>query len=293
MYVDRILKTYSALKSADYVLATGKFSLWSVWICKWFRKRPSVAIVHGSEVNLRSSFLRSITDRSLKSFRKIIAVSNYTSSLIAHLQKEVHVIPNGIDMSQWSSIREPEVSLKGNPSLITVGRVSSRKGQLNVIKHIPNLIEQYPDLHYHCVGIPTEAEAFMVKAKELGVDDQITFHGSVSDAELKTSLQGANIFVMLSTESSDGDVEGFGIAILEANASGLPSIGSKGCGIEDAIKPEYSGILVEPDDSEAFKSAISTILNDRITYSENAKKWAQTHGWSDIIKDYIQILEDT
>ena len=124
------------------------------------------------------------------------------------------------------------------------------------------------------------------------LNENVVIHGVLSHQEMIKQLSDSTIFIMLSTETQTGDVEGFGIAILEANASGLPSIGSKGCGIEDAIKPEYSGILVEPDDSEAFKSAISTILNDRFTYSENAKKWAQTHGWSDIIKDYIQILED-
>nr|WP_279309215.1 glycosyltransferase family 4 protein [Psychroserpens sp. SPM9] len=181
------------------------------------------------------------------------------------------------------------MQLKGNPVLTTVGRVSSRKGQLNVIKQLPELIKTFPDVHYHCIGIPTEADAFIEEAKRLKVDHYITFHGSVATQTLKQMLALTDVFVMLSSEDISGDVEGFGIAILEANALGVPAIGSKGCGIEDAIQPNQSGELVDFDDSKQFKTALERILSDKNTYQNNAKNWAKRHDWAVVINQYLAL----
>ena len=103
-------------------------------------------------------------------------------------------------------------------------------------------------------------------------------------------LEATSIFIMLSSESLTGDVEGFGIAILEANAMGIPAIGSKGCGIEDAINPENSGILIEVDNSNQFVASISKIITEMPKYRSEAKSWAQAHDWDVIIKQYLALL---
>src|SRR5690606_37404018 len=102
----------------------------------------------------------------------------------------------------------------------------------------------YPEIQYHCVGLPTEAKTFIQKAQELGVDNRVHFHGRLPDDELQTLLMDMDVCVMLSTETKSGDVEGFGMALLEANALGIPAIGSKDCGIEEAVSDGTSGILV-------------------------------------------------
>ena len=288
-YVKRILLTFSSFNRATDVIATGKFSLWNIGFCSFFFKQKTMAIIHGTEVNFKSSLLRKSIDFSLKRFDKIVAVSNYTKALVSHLSKDVVVIPNGINVSQWYN-NKSKIALQGNPVLTTVGRVSSRKGQLNVIKHLPELIQYFPDLHYHCVGIPSEADDFIAIAKTLNVASYITFHGSVDDNRLKQILEATSIFVMLSSESLTGDVEGFGIAILEANALGIPSIGSKNCGIEDAIKNNSSGFLIELNNSIQFKDAIDKILDAKSVFSKDAKEWAKQHNWSSIIKHYLTLL---
>lgn len=293
MYFNRVVKTFKYMKKADYVIATGKFSLWNVAFCSWFVKRKTMAIIHGSEVNFKSNFKKKSIDLSLKRFKKIVAVSSYTKNLVAHLNKDVKVIPNGIDNSNWVAENDSALSLelKGLPKLTTVGRVSSRKGQLNVINHLPLLKKEFPKVHYHCVGIPEKADQFLDIAKDLKVSDNVTFHGCVEDAKLKSILKETDVFIMLSSESSNGDVEGFGIAILEANSLGIPAIGSKGCGIEDAIKSNKSGILVDANNSEDIINAVKTISESKESYSREAKLWAKSHDWSDIIKLYIQELK--
>lgn len=290
MYLKRVMLTFKYLGSTTHCIATGKFSLWNVAFCSIFFKRKIIAVVHGSEVNFKSKFLRQSINYSLKRFDEIVAVSNYTKSLIAHLNKDVKVIPNGITTSEWKNSKE-KIDLKGNPVLTTVGRVSSRKGQLNVIKKLPKLIKEFPELHYHCVGIPTEAESFIKIAESLDVDSFVTFHGSLDDDELKQSLDATDIFVMLSTESSSGDVEGFGIAILEANAMGIPAIGTKGCGIEDAIDNYKSGILID-NDAISLKNAIREIMENKKDYQKSSISWAQRHSWSKIINKYLTLIQN-
>lgn len=288
MYLSRIFKTFQQIKKSDYVIASGKFSLWTVAFCSLFAKRPKMAVVHGAEVNFRSFILRKSVDISLKRFDIIVAVSRYTSQLMNHLRREIHVIPNGIDMTQWQI--EPQPKLKGNPAITTVGRVSSRKGQLNVVKLLPRLLHDFPEIHYHCIGIPSEAPEIMEHAAALGVADYITFHGVVPDADLKTMLLGSDVFVMLSVEGRTGDVEGFGIAILEANALGIPAIGSKGCGIEDAINTEISGFLVNVQDAAAFQTALKTLLTHPEKFKLQARAWAEQHDWNEVIKRYINCI---
>jgi phosphatidylinositol alpha-1,6-mannosyltransferase len=290
MYIKRIVVTYRSLKNASHVIATGKFSLWNVALCSIFNTFQAIAVIHGTEVNFKPFFIRKSIDKALKRFDAIIAVSNYTKDLISHLNLKVAVIPNGIDVSQWDPESISEIEIKGHPVLTTVGRVSSRKGQLNVIKQLPELIKQFPDLHYHSIGIPTEADVFKERAKDLGVLNHITFHGSLEELTLKQILIKTDVFVMLSSESTTGDVEGFGIAILEANALGVPAIGSKGCGIEDAIKTGHSGALIDTDDTTQFKNSIERIMNDNARYHEASRDWAKQHDWSRIIKRYIAFL---
>lgn len=289
MYFNRIIKTFQTIKKADFIIATGKFSLWNVALCTLFIKRKTMAVIHGSEVNFKSTILRQAINASLKRFDTIVAVSNYTKQLVAHLKKDVEVIPNGIDFNEWIT-NVSKMQLKGSPVLTTVGRVSTRKGQLQVIKILPALLNDYPDIHYHCVGILGEAEAFLIEAKKLHVEKHITFHGVLDDNDLKGVLSSTDIFVMLSQESNTGDVEGFGIAILEANAKGVPAIGAKNCGIEDAIKDGVTGFLVNGTDSAAFKNSLDRILMKKQVFQDHSKKWAKQHDWSQLIKRYIAFI---
>ena len=291
MYIKRILSLFQYIKTADLVIASGKFSLWSVAFASLFFKRQTIAVIHGSEVNFTKRWLKVSINASLKRFQKLIAVSHYTKGLVDDIHKAVTVIPNGIAIEELDRISGIEKSIAGAPALLTVGNVTERKGQVNVIQQLPTLLQAYPDLHYHCVGLPTQKDTFLNIAIALGVQDHVSFHGRVSDEQLISFLKSSTIFVMLSSPTQTGDVEGFGIALLEANYFGLPCIGSKGCGIEDAIDDYHSGRLIPYDDGDALLSAMQVILFDYDSYKKKAKAWALEHSWQLIVKRYITVLE--
>ncbi|WP_298903240.1 glycosyltransferase family 4 protein [uncultured Psychroserpens sp.] len=291
MYIKRLLLLLKHVKKADIVFASGKFSLWIVAFVSLFYQKRYIAVVHGTEVNFTNTFLKYSIDKALHRFETIVAVSNFTKSLIDYIKiKDIVVIPNGFNHEVFSDKPVTKTPIEGYPKLVTVGNVTERKGQLNVIKHLPVLTKIHPKLKYHCVGLPTEKEAFLSVAKALNVEQHVRFHGRLSNEKLQDVLQQSDIFVMLSGTTKSGDVEGFGIAVIEANAMGLPAIGSKGCGIEDAILDKKSGLLVRHDNTAEFKDAVLNILDHYERYVNEAQVWAKTHQWDAIVKQYIKIL---
>lgn len=288
-YLKRINIAFSLTRKSETLICSGKFSLWLGAFLTFFFNKEFIAIIHGSEVQLPNKTLRKLTDLSLKRFHKVIAVSNYTKSLVSHLAlKNIAVVPNGFEMEVPKTARYKNEPV---PVLITVGNLTQRKGQHNVINALPLLLRKYPDLKYHMVGIPTEKERLERLALHLGVENAIVFFGKVSEAEKIALLQQADVFVMLSETTQTGDAEGFGIAILEANALGIPAIGSLGCGIEDAIKDGTSGKLIHNKDSKQFAEALEEILNNYDTYSQKAKNWSTDFKWEKVIGLYLGVLK--
>lgn len=289
-YLDRFFKAMSLISKTDIVFASGKFSLWLVFFLRLFYNKKYIAIIHGSELLLPNKFLRKFTYRSLKKFDEIVAVSNYTKNVIRGLNlKNISVIPNGFSVSE---IHQSQLPLKKPEALhlITVGNVTQRKGQHNVIKVIPELLKTFPKLTYHIVGIPTEKEKLEALANNLKVEGHIKFHGKVSEEKKHELLASSSIFMMLSEETKQGAIEGFGIAILEANALGIPAIGSKDCGIEDAISHKKSGCLVQPKEIKTIVDAVIEINTSFESYSKKAKDWSKQFTWDKIVKQYMKIV---
>lgn len=288
-YLHRIIKAFQLAKSNDTVLLSGKFSIWIGGFLSLFLTKKYVAVLHGSEVLLPSTIQRGYTNFCLQKFTHLIAVSNYTKSLVAHLKlKNITVIPNGFEISHYAE--KPKEYDSAGLTLVTVGNVTPRKGQHNVIQALPEIKKKYPQVKYHIVGIPTTQERLEILAEQLGVKENLVFHGRISETEKLTILEHSTIFVMLSEHTAKGDVEGFGIAILEGNALGLPGIGAKGCGIEDAIKNYDSGVLVDAKNEEEIVKAIDTILANYSKYSENALRWTKNFTWDKIIQQYLKVI---
>ena len=91
---------------------------------------------------------------------------------------------------------------------------------------------------------------------------------------------------MLSENIENGGVEGFGIAILEANYLGLPAIGSLGCGIEDAISNGYNGKLITNDSPADLYLATRNIIENYKNYSKNSIRWAKERSWELVVEKY-------
>jgi phosphatidylinositol alpha-1,6-mannosyltransferase len=255
-----------------------------------FFNRKIIGVVHGSELNLKNRISNGFTQQCLKRLDHLIAVSSYTKSFLQENDIPVTVINNGFNINTKQRKLNTDVE-RSEISLITVGNLTQRKGQHNLIRVIPILKKHFSKVTYNIVGIPTDQIKIEALAQNLEVADSIRIHGMVSEEQKVELLLGSDIFVMLSEEIESGDIEGFGIAILEANYLGLPAIGSKGTGIEDAISINHSGILVDSKDRNDINQSVLNIMDSYLDFSKQSILWAEKFTWSNIVQEYIKVIE--
>src|SRR4029077_1242481 len=129
----------------------------------------------------------------------------------------------------------------GKRVLLTVGRLEPReqyKGQDRVIAAIPGLVAKGYDIHYLIVGEGEDRARLEGLARDARVSDRVHFLGGVQLHSLVELYRMADLFVMPSTG------EGFGVAFLEAMASGTPALGLEVAGAKDALADGHLGTTI-------------------------------------------------
>jgi phosphatidyl-myo-inositol dimannoside synthase len=278
-----------AINPSAPVIASGSKSLILVGLINFFSARKRAAILHGHETRMGNSIYRFMVRTGLKNFNLVIGVSEFSTKSASFLPSDkVIVIPNGINTARWShefKERSPKFSTL---NLLTLGRISRRKGQHHVVSALPAIMQNHPDVQYHMVGLDAERDSIFLQARQLGVEGKIIIHGLLPDNQVKELLKSTDVFLMLSENQQDGDVEGFGIAIIEANYFGIPAIGSRGCGIEQAIKDGITGYLVNSGDSKEVGDAVDKIFDNYKEFQRQAREWAENHSWEMVGREYVK-----
>jgi len=272
-----------------HVIISGEFSIWVIPLIKIYRVLKITTIIHGTE--LGKNFYLRWTLFCLGKSNKIISVSNFTKSLVPkNLKLKIQVINNGVDIDKWSIV-DKKCKLENFPILLTVGSISFRKGQFNVIKFLPQIIKEYPLTHYHCVGNYEDREDILKLINQLKLNDFITLHGILKHSELEKIYSISHVNMMLSNNNNNTDFEGFGISVLEGNLYGVPAIGAKKSGLEDAIRNHHNGELVNPDNIEEVMGALKNIFKDYDKYFSRSKAYAIENKWEKKINQYEKYFQ--
>jgi phosphatidylinositol alpha-1,6-mannosyltransferase len=209
------------------------------------------------------------------------------------------VIPNGADETFFkpldaATLHSCRNQLPRGALLLTVGNVTKRKGQGVVIRALPRILEQCPDTHYLIAGLPTDEAVLARLARELGVSDHVHFLGRVSGDKLVSLYSASDIFVMTSVFTSDGDYEGYGIAVVEAALCGKPAVVSGKSGLAEAVDDGETGLVVQQDDPEATARAVITLLQDddkRRKMGEVAQERAlRSRTWRNRVEAYDRLF---
>jgi phosphatidylinositol alpha-1,6-mannosyltransferase len=254
---------------------------------KWAWERtglPYGIILHGGDLlqirpKLRRSSLKRRTYKPLfDAARVIVANSRWTADLCRRILVELHldhvadrivVVPLGTEPERFrpDPVRAAEFraqrSLPDGRWLVTVARLVPHKGIDTGIEVLARLADEYPDLRYAVVGHGTYADTLRTLAAELGVADRVHFLTDVGDDELPGAFAMGEVYLGLSREVGL-DAEGFGIALLEAGATGLPVVAGASGGIADAVADGESGLLVTPGDPEPAADAVRHLLADPV-----------------------------
>jgi glycosyltransferase involved in cell wall biosynthesis len=264
----------------------------------WILRARYVITIHGSfgVKSFYNSLYKLIQIFSYENAYKIICISNYTKNRVTQYVKlnNIEIIPNGIDIKQFNSLEE--LTQTKEDTILGVGGLKERKGFDIVIKAVNLVKKDIPGIKYYIVGTQEDKKYFSYLSgliKKNGLEDNISFLKEISDSKLKELYRRSKILV-LTPVSSKYNFEGFGLTYLEANASGLPVIGSYDNGGEDAIKYGYNGFLTKPRDERDIAEKIVTLLKNDGLYSnmvKNSEKWAKSFLWKDIVKKYINMYE--
>ncbi len=202
---------------------------------------------------------------------RITAISTFTRDEI--LKKMPHlsisVINHGVDAEEFTRhethnmMHDALQSYK--PYILSVGQLRWRKGYHFTIRAFAKISSLFPNYHYVIVGKRYKDDYYLRLQNlitELGMGNRVHI---VENTDTRRALvdwyRGAELFCLFS-QNIGHDVEGFGLVFLEAAAAGLPVVGSKNCGVDDAVRDGTNGTLVAGRDFNDFADAMSVILKD-------------------------------
>lgn len=207
--------------------------------------------VSAARIKLEASIGRTVTT--------VLAASEEEADELARLsvpKSAIRVIPAGIDAAQFSS-PGTRVRKAASASLVTVAD-SEARGVATVIRALPQLpgasltIVGGPDVRHMPRSGPFRAAAQL--AADLGVRNQVTFAGELSDDELTGLLRAADVMV-----SATGYAPA-GMPVLQAMACGLPVVASAVGGQRDAVIDGITGLLIAPDNPAVLAQRLRALL---------------------------------
>jgi phosphatidylinositol alpha-1,6-mannosyltransferase len=215
-------------------------------------------ILYGIEAWQQASFLQS---KGLLGASKIIAISHFTATECANYNaipiERFEIIPLCADERNIN----PSVNFKltGSFKLLCVARQDKSeryKGFEQLFQALALLKDSHPAIHLNLIGNGNDQDRLKQVTFQLGITEQVTFWGALSDEELAAAYADCDVFTMPSKK------EGFGIVFLEAMRFGKPCIGGNHGGTPEVIIHEESGFLVDYDDISALVKNISTLAYD-------------------------------
>ena len=163
------------------------------------------------------------------------------------------VIYNGVDADFWRA--DPGRVAEGK-EIISVGATREEKGHDVLIRAFREVADRHPEARLKIVGDGSYREVCENLIDDLDLRSSVKITGWVDRPDIRELLASANVFVLPSRQ------EAFGMALLEAMASGLPVVASDTGGIPEVTKGT-SARLVEPENEEELAYALVKALEDR------------------------------
>lgn len=272
----------------------------------FLRKRilvPMVSISHGHDVTLDVGIYQWLLRRVFGALDSVISVSSATQLACTSRglkAEKSQVLPNGFDMRDLENpyskkearrLLEEQTGLKadGRPLLLTVGRLIKRKGHRWFIREVMPAIKS--NIRYLIIGDGAEKAQIQEAREQSPQKDAIILSGRQSDKILKIAYAAADLFIMPNIKVA-GDMEGFGVVLLEANLRNTPAIASDIEGIRDVISQGDNGYRITAGDAEAFAARIDQVLSKELeTLSVQSRLYVEEHfGWDKVARKYISYL---
>lgn len=294
--------SWQARRMDAVLLGDGVLAIVGWWL-KLLRPRLRVVcVVHGLDLTWRAGWYQRLwVGRFLRALDGIIAVSHATRTVALTkglCAERVIVIPNGLDPRAFigQSDRAALARLLGRPlegvqTLLTTGRLVRRKGAAWFIREVmPRLPARV--LYLLAGAGPDEAE-IRAAIDQHGLGARVVLLGQVDDATRDLLLHTADVFIQPNIPVA-GDMEGFGIAVLEAGICGRPVLAAALEGLLDAIVHDANGRLLPAQDAGVWAQEVTRLLLDpaaaRALGARAALHVREHHAWASIAARYAAFL---
>ena len=287
------LKVPFLLNNDDYDFVIDDIAHAIPWESHFFTNKCVIAQVHHVhqevlkfELNPVLANMIAISERTIKYYNDIIAVSESTKNALIHdlgvSESKIKIITNGIDAAHY----KPSAKAS-SPTILWVGRVKRYKRVDHVLLAFSLITKQISNAKLIIVGEGDYLENVKKMARNLHLSNVI-FTGAV-DEQKKVSLMASSWVIV-----SSSLLEGWGMTITESAACGTPAVSYDVAGLRDSIRSNETGLLVSDGDVRALAQALLRVLQDeqlRVTLSKNALRWAAEFSWDKVAKEFIAYLE--
>ena len=239
----------------------------------------SALVLHGLDVIHPARSYQTLLRWALGRIDRVIANSAATRDEIrargvaAERIRVVHPGCHGdrfADPRPVDALRE-QLGLQGRKVILSAGRLVRRKGIDRFVREcLPRVVAEIPEARLLLVGAKPEgalvhtedlASEVRAAARTVGLESHVLLTGRLDDDDLVGAFQLADVFV-LPAVPVEGDMEGFGIVLIEAAAAGLPTVAARAGGIPDAVVDGETGVLTPLLDDEAMAEALVGFLSD-------------------------------
>lgn len=257
----------------------------------------AVVYAHGLDVAVRHPIYRAFWLPTIRKVNRVIVNSRPTRELcigIGVKPDRIGIVSPGVNLPSSPEFgRSAEFRVRHvlgeSPILISVGRLSARKGLRELVEHaLPKIVARHPDVQLLIAGdTPKDAlhahaqtpDSILAAARKVGVASSLRFLGKIDDDELSALYHAADVHVFPVREIP-GDPEGFGMVAVEAAAHGLPTVAFAVGGIVDSVEDAKSGYLVAPGDYMMLVEKVCQVIAERGKLRTACEEFAERFSWS-------------
>lgn len=248
--------------------------------------RPLVILAHGAELRFSPRDPRKPLWAWLRRFvlehaDLVIANSTYTSGLVRSAAPNARVasVRLSVDHERFSPgdrakarrrFRIPEEKRV----ILSVSRLWRYKGHDVVLRALSHLSDEIQERFIYVIaGKGPDEESLRHEANRLNLDSVVRWLGYVPEDDLPDLYRCADLFVLCTRDSSvDGRIEGFGLVFLEAQACGVPVVGTRSGGIPDAVEEDEGGWLIAQDADNELADILQLLASDPLAFAQMGRK---------------------
>jgi len=202
--------------------------------------------------------------------------------------RQIRVIRSGID--HGAHVPPPGGrGIPGQPVIIYLGRLKKYKCIEHPLRILPRLRTSVPGAEYWIVGEGDYRESLERMAEDAGVRSAVRFFGFKDGADKLDLLHRSRVLAYTSPK------EGWGLSVIEANATGLPCVASDSPGLRESVRHGETGFLAPHGDLDALHDRFHALLTDDILWhrmSRAALQWAAHFNWDRMAEETLEWIEE-